>query len=128
MKKTVRIRNFAGGFLLILLPIVLLTWRDPIIPGKTYTKLIIENESYNPWPGKTKVITDKKVIDEIIGKINKGERMDIPEWERGPDLKFTFTGNNVSFEVNVFGADGSAVAGSYYIDAGIPIDSLFAGE
>jgi hypothetical protein len=87
---------------------------DKIIEDSDITKITIYRNWDNEGPF---VIKDRKVISQIIQKINSSPRRDISKivFERGPDGRMVFEGENSKFEVGVFSDSGNVVTKKYYI-------------
>ncbi|MGG3560608.1 hypothetical protein ABES03_03170 [Neobacillus rhizosphaerae] len=87
---------------------------NQIIEDSDITKITVYKNGGNEGPF---VIEDKKVISQIIQKINSSPRKDISKivFERGPDERMTFEGENSKFEVGVFSDSGNVVTKKYYI-------------
>jgi hypothetical protein len=67
------------------------------------------------------VISDKKVINEVIKKINSSPKEDISKiiFEHGPDGRIIFKGNTTIYEVKVFSYGGNVVTEKYYIHSNL---------
>ncbi|WP_413305573.1 hypothetical protein AA0X95_03840 [Bacillus sp. 1P10SD] len=93
-------------------------FEDKIIEDNDITKITIYKNGDNEGPF---VIKDKKVISQIIQKINSSPRKDISKivFERGPDGRMIFEGENSKFEVGVFSDSGNVVTKKYYIHSAL---------
>ncbi|WML58542.1 hypothetical protein [Neobacillus sp. PS2-9] len=87
---------------------------DKIIKDSDITKITIYKNGDKEGPF---VIKDKKVISQIIDKINSSPRRDISKvsFERGPDGRMILEGENSIIEVGVFSDSGDVVTRKYYI-------------
>jgi hypothetical protein len=93
---------------------------DKIIKDNNITKITIYMNGDNEGPF---VIKDKKVISQIIDKINSSPRRDISKivFERGPDGRMIFEGENSIIEVGVFSDSGDVVTKKYYIQTALKL-------
>lgn len=72
------------------------------------------------------VITDKKVINKVIKKINSSPKEDISKiiFEQGPDGRLIFKGKTTVCEVKVFSYGGNVVTEKYYIHTNLILDQI----
>ncbi|SFA70289.1 MULTISPECIES: hypothetical protein [unclassified Bacillus (in: firmicutes)] len=84
------------------------------IKEKGFTKMTIylNGDKEGPY-----IITDKKVIKNVIKTINSSPKRDISKiiFEKGPDGRIIFEGKNTDYEVKVFSDGGNIVTEKYYI-------------
>jgi len=95
-------------------------FEDKIIEDSDITKITI----YKNWDKEGPfVIKDKKVISQIIDKINSSPRREISKvsFERGPDGRMIFEGENSIIEVGVFSNSGDVVTKKYYIHSALKL-------
>jgi hypothetical protein len=100
---------------------------DKIIKDSDITKITIYKNWDNEGPF---VIKDRKVISRITQKIHSSPRKDISKvvFERGPDGRMIFEGENSKFEVGVFSDSGNVVTKKYYIQTALNLDELIGKE
>ncbi|MDR6121105.1 hypothetical protein QFZ87_000702 [Bacillus sp. SLBN-46] len=87
---------------------------DKIIKDNDITKITL----YKNWDKEGPfVIKDRKVIRQIIQKINSSPRRDISKiaFERGADGRMIFEGKNSIYKMGVFSDSGNIVTKKYYI-------------
>jgi hypothetical protein len=101
--------------------------RNEPIKGTDFTKMTI----YKNWDKEGPyVITEKKVINNFIKKINSSPKEDISRisFEQGPDGRIIFEGKNTVYEVNVFSLNGNVVTDKYLINTRINLDEIITQE
>jgi hypothetical protein len=102
-------------------------WENKAIKGKNFTKMSI----YQNWDKEGPfVITEEKVINKLIKKINSSPKEEISKisFEHGPDGRIIFEGKNTVYEVKVFSFEGNIVTEKYLIKAGINFDKIIKKE
>jgi hypothetical protein len=93
------------------------------IKAKNFTQMEIYINSDKEVPY---VVTDKKVINNIIKKINSSPKEDISKiiFEQGPDGRIIFKGKTTVYEVKVFSCGGNVVTERYYIRTNLILDQI----
>ena len=102
-------------------------FEDKIIEDSDITKITIYKNWDNEGPF---VINDRKVINQIIQKINSSPRKDISKvlFERGADVRMIFEGKNSIYKMGVFSDSGNVVTKKYYINTALNLDELIRLE
>ena len=97
---------------------------DKIIKDDEYTKITLYKNLEKDGPF---VITDKKVINQIIQKINSTPREDLSKitFEQGPDGRIIFEGKSEVYEVRVFTHSGNVVINNYFINTAFKLNKIF---
>ena len=97
---------------------------DKIIKDDEYTKITLYKNLEKDGPF---VITDKKVINQIIQKINSTPREDLSKitFEQGPDGRIIFEGKSGVYEVRVFSHSGNVVTNNYFINTAFKLNEIF---
>jgi hypothetical protein len=93
------------------------------IKAKDYTQMVIYLNFDKEGPY---VISDKKVINKVIKKINSSPKEDISKiiFEHGPDGRIIFKGKTTEYEVKVFSYGGNVVTEKYYIHSNLILDQI----
>jgi hypothetical protein len=97
------------------------------IKEKSLTKMTIylNGDKEGPY-----IITEKKVIRNVVKSINSGSKRDISKiiFEQGPDGRIIFEGKNTDYEVKVFSDGGNIVTDRYYILTDFNISEIINKE
>jgi hypothetical protein len=93
------------------------------IKAKGFTQMAIYLNSDKEVPY---VITEKKVINKVIKKINSSPKEDISKiiFEQGPDGRIIFKSKKTVYEVKVFSYGGNVVTEKYYIHSNLILDQI----
>jgi hypothetical protein len=100
-------------------------WKNKPINDQNFTKMTIYMNWYKEGPY---VITEKKVINSFIKKINSSPKEDISRiiFEHGPDGRIIFEGKKIVYEVKIFSLGGNVVTEKYLINTEINLDEIIA--
>jgi hypothetical protein len=97
------------------------------LEGNDFTKMTIYKNGDQDGPY---VITEKKVINTFIKKIQSSPKEDVSKivFEQGPDGRIVFEGKKTVYEVKVFSIGGNVVTDQHYIKAEFDLDQFFTKE
>lgn len=96
---------------------------DKLIKADDFSKMTIYTNYDKEGPY---VITNKKIINEFIEKINSTPKRDLTKiaFEKGPDGRIIFEGKNTIYEVMIFSDGGNIVTDKHYIPTEFKLDEV----
>jgi hypothetical protein len=124
MKKQVLFLIVGAILLILALVVAYRVIGERVIKADDYNKITFYKNWDNDGPF---VITDKKVINQIVQRINSAPKEDLSKttFEQGPDGRMIFEGKSKVYEVKVFSRTGNVVTNKYYIQTAIKLNEIF---